>query len=918
MNFGTIIAYSFVQYWTTLVTSSVSYWRYELGSWPNRRLEVGTWFDIECTRQEWANDKLSWYFEEPWCEIYNSRLQRTQARCNMNGAFGFGVVNGTSVKDYKILKVYSNKNYFGWHAVRKINRSGDNLIIDLRLKITESNAYFQNNSSNSSEHSIRLTRLFNSKGETPKVEFKQNLKSSLLREVTDISFDHINGEWLMSFAVPVDSNSVRVSKHSSSRYSLFDKFIRPAEYVMNTWQTPDEVDPLMVESLLSGPIQHPCMPDVIAYISSTGIAISEGFTQNILNFSTVLNVGEIDSAVFLGHRVLFVKNQTLFFLEKNGTMNRTGLSRNDVTAVYTPNLCSEVSSQQRTVVSLADNNMTNSIYSIFASFDGGYTFSMLNTTHLEDAFGYNVTKGMLILDVHIHSVFNRLTLLVNSTMASKANSVLIDYSFTTKNWTKLYEFDQDNVTRFAFPLSTSNNILLWSDDALFSFEGNKMTAIFDLKRTDIEDTESKVKDVVSDKNGQFVVQLNSGELFAGMIGVGKLTKISSIDPACSLLYDSIGQLIILRSEEYKNNVSSFIYPLHAEIDSAVDMGACELVSFSTDIVGGWYQIDVGEHINIKAELISESSNTSIMIAFPPHSNLKASVEETADSIGKYFKKTRTIDVFVAENSSTIQRFGDIYTTIVIYPSNLTPICSRAHHQTAFFHLGCPSSRHLNLNRFQKCAETVLSAKLKPFVTTENYLDSPAYCTVVLNRNQLDLETYLSQQDSIFRRANEEVVVRELTGRSDFYFALDPNAIVNGHLNYSFIFEGDGEYIFIVSLDSKVSFCHLSAYLIVTRELMPEAQNSLAVTISVCLGISFSIIYLAVSFLRYRHNTILEHIKEAEIVKRKQELRYLSNLYDLKGSEGSGVSSRRKSSVLKEGIRKRNISLSAISEMSAEI
>ncbi|XP_065067061.1 uncharacterized protein LOC135692687 isoform X5 [Rhopilema esculentum] len=687
---------------------------------------------------------------------------------------------------------------------------------------------------------------------------------------------------------------------------------------MNTWQTPDEVDPLMVESLLSGPIQHPCMPDVIAYISSTGIAISEGFTQNILNFSTVLNVGEIDSAVFLGHRVLFVKNQTLFFLEKNGTMNRTGLSRNDVTAVYTPNLCSEVSSQQRTVVSLADNNMTNSIYSIFASFDGGYTFSMLNTTHLEDAFGYNVTKGMLILDVHIHSVFNRLTLLVNSTMASKANSVLIDYSFTTKNWTKLYEFDQDNVTRFAFPLSTSNNILLWSDDALFSFEGNKMTAIFDLKRTDIEDTESKVKDVVSDKNGQFVVQLNSGELFAGMIGVGKLTKISSIDPACSLLYDSIGQLIILRSEEYKNNVSSFIYPLHAEIDSAVDMGACELVSFSTDIVGGWYQIDVGEHINIKAELISESSNTSIMIAFPPHSNLKASVEETADSIGKYFKKTRTIDVFVAENSSTIQRFGDIYTTIVIYPSNLTPICSRAHHQTAFFHLGCPSSRHLNLNRFQKCAETVLSAKLKPFVTTENYLDSPAYCTVVLNRNQLDLETYLSQQDSIFRRANEEVVVRELTGRSDFYFALDPNAIVNGHLNYSFIFEGDGEYIFIVSLDSKVSFCHLSAYLIVTRELMPEAQNSLAVTISVCLGISFSIIYLAVSFLRYRHNTILEHIKEAEIVKRKQELRYLSNLYDLKGSEGSGVSSRRKSSVLKEGIRKRNISLSAISEMSAEI
>eukprot|EP00795_Rhopilema_esculentum_P003168 gene3168-1475_t len=351
---------------------------------------------------------------------------------------------------------------------------------------------------------------------------------------------------------------------------------------------------------------------------------------------------------------------------------------------------------------------------------------------------------------------------------------------------------------------------------------------------------------VTDKNGQFVVQLNSGELFAGMIGVGKLTKISSIDPACSLLYDSIGQLIILRSEEYKNNVSSFIYPLHAEIDSAVDMGACELVSFSTDIVGGWYQIDVGEHINIKAELISESSNTSIMIAFPPHSNLKASVEETADSIGKYFKKTRTIDVFVAENSSTIQ-----------------------------------------------------SAKLKPFVTTENYLDSPAYCTVVLNRNQLDLETYLSQQDSIFRRANEEVVVRELTGRSDFYFALDPNAIVNGHLNYSFIFEGDGEYIFIVSLDSKVSFCHLSAYLIVTRELMPEAQNSLAVTISVCLGISFSIIYLAVSFLRYRHNTILEHIKEAEIVKRKQELRYLSNLYDLKGSEGSGVSSRRKSSVLKE-------------------
>ena len=47
-------------------------------------------------------------------------------------------------------------------------------------------------------------------------------------------------------------------------------------------------------------------------------------------------------------------------------------------------------------------------------------------------------------------------------------------------------------------------------------------------------------------------------------------------------------------------------------------------------------------------------------------------------------------------------------------------------------------------------------------------------------------------------------------------------------------------------------------------------------------------------------------------------RYLSNLYDLKGSEGSGVSSRRKSSALKEGIRKRNISLSAISEMSAEI
>ena len=30
---------------------------------------------------------------------------------------------------------------------------------------------------------------------------------------------------------------------------------------------------------------------------------------------------------------------------------------------------------------------------------------------------------MLILDVHIHSVFNHLTILVNSTMESKANSV---------------------------------------------------------------------------------------------------------------------------------------------------------------------------------------------------------------------------------------------------------------------------------------------------------------------------------------------------------------------------------------------------------------------------------------------------------------------------------------------------------------
>jgi len=165
---------------------------------------------------------------------------------------------------------------------------------------------------------------------------------------------------------------------------------------------------------------------------------------------------------------------------------------------------------------------------------------------------------------------------------------------------------------------------------------------------------------------------------------------------------------------------------------------------------------------------------------------------------------------------------------------------------------------------------------------------------------------------MLRPANGALFFTKLTGHGGFSLV---NSSTGEHFNYRMSFTTSGTYLFSVQLDINASCCRLLSYLIVTYEQENELESSLPILISLCAGISISIIILAILFLRYRYTTKLQHNREAESIKRQQELRYLSNLHEI-SSASPNVSYKRRQSI-REAIRERRKSTVLISEASAE-
>ncbi|XP_071833793.1 cation channel sperm-associated auxiliary subunit epsilon-like isoform X2 [Apostichopus japonicus] len=709
-----------------------------------------------------------------------------------------------TITESKFIRFLDQPFCYKWNTFTDLSEWTNRGEARLRIWVTDP-VYQGSAESNSlakhpSQHSRRLTNLFQDSGQEPiPLEVFPETKDEL--QWNNVSYS-LNGYWTVSMNIGERLQYI-VRIEGKPGLTVNACLIRPTKVSISIpkfkTQMPSEGNLKLTGLLdLKKSIKDPCAIHVVVSIRNIVLFTQNGFltTSEVYVNNTSMSEGDmlVDVAFTLDKLYFLMTSGQLLYMTTDGTFRSVkGVRSLGLTSIRSIEIClpSKNFLLKSREMLLAWNEMQ-----IYLLEDGDTFHELLVPEDLTQISATGERVQVLIVDADFSANIDTVNVMLR---IGNSSIVVLCYNLISQQWTRLGFWITDLSLHFQMKTysGTVESIVFWNEEMLFLSErkGEGSSSFTFKERHDVNHSKTyldKIENVEFCDNSHAFVQMITGILYYGTMEDRALLEISSLPPDRFLYCDVLGSVHSIFAHS-ANWTSKELILRNAELNSAFHSidgeFSCLFIHFETMTgLKALYYIDRNESLFLWSRLTYTTSVYNDINVF----NSKAkyiSVNERSTVDYNHGRKTlnksiviqSSVDFYQSKDYNDSLQDATGLLTIQMKPLKAGVGCLTERSMTTHVAVGCPPGRHVRVHKPVQC--TSFGTFILP---SGSSIDEDGKAVLEAREVELDTNEYgcplMSSHDTTFKPnlllyeddqfieiVSVDYILYELQRRTDFTY-----------------------------------------------------------------------------------------------------------------------------------------------------